>query len=137
MTGSDKGPKCFMWNMTQSNHLLPIRRGNPWQFYLESTEGRPSGKNTEAAFGAQEMRAEVCLASNSVHVVDHILLSLALLWLFSSFLSILKEWAEKIKLVNWMRLDERCYCSCIKWNILLLFRINKQSPHSLGDKIPT
>lgn len=57
----------------------PIRRGNPWQFYLESTEGRPSGKNTEAAFGPQEMSAEVCLASDSVHVVGHTLLNLALL----------------------------------------------------------
>lgn len=51
--------------MTQSNHLFLIRRKNPRHFYLESSEGKPSGKNTEAAFGSQEMRAEDCLASDS------------------------------------------------------------------------
>lgn len=32
-----------------------------------------------------------------------------------------------------MRLDERYYCSCIKWNILLLFRRKDKIPHSLGN----
>lgn len=92
------------------------------------------------------MRAEVCLVSDSAHVVHcymyytcsactmcNILFSLALLWLYSHCLSILKEWEEKIKVVNWMRLDERCYCSWIKWNILLLLRRKDKIPHSLGN----
>lgn len=58
MTSSDKGPKYFRWNMTQSNHLFHIRKGNSRQFYLESTESKPEGKNIEAAFGPQEMSVE-------------------------------------------------------------------------------
>lgn len=44
--------------MTQSNHLFHIRKGNSRQFYVESTESKPEGKNIEAAFGPQEMSVE-------------------------------------------------------------------------------